>query len=158
MPLSPFVTSISDCPTYSLLGDVGSLLASGKQTGGSYCLFRLKVGPGNGTPPHMHTREDETFIVLKGELTMWCNGERLVLRAGDVAFGPKDVPHHYLNETASTVEVMVLAVPAGFDDFTIEAAYEVPAGSECTAPDPAQIQKVLDACPRYGIKILSPAP
>jgi hypothetical protein len=35
-------------------------------------LMEVIVGPGQGVPQHVHTREDEIFCVLQGELT--CQG------------------------------------------------------------------------------------
>ena len=47
---------------------LGSILLSGEDTGGAYCLLDLSVAPGKGVPRHTHTREDEALFVLSGEL------------------------------------------------------------------------------------------
>ena len=46
---------------------LGSILLSGEDTGGAYCLLDLRVAPGLGVPRHTHTREDEAYFVLSGE-------------------------------------------------------------------------------------------
>ena len=62
---------------------LGSILLSGEDTGEAYCLLDLKVAPGLGVPRHTHTREDEAYFVLSGELTVIVNGKETVLKAND---------------------------------------------------------------------------
>ena len=38
--------------TYSAVGDKYTMLATGEQTGGAYCLADAVVPPGGGPPPH----------------------------------------------------------------------------------------------------------
>ena len=38
-----------------------------QMTGGAYALFEETTQPGDGPPPHIHHREDESFYVLEGE-------------------------------------------------------------------------------------------
>src|SRR5215475_5871909 len=47
---------------------IGSVCLSGADTGGAYCLLEASLAPGIGVPRHTHTREDETYYVLSGEL------------------------------------------------------------------------------------------
>src|ERR1700754_3843878 len=37
-------------------------------TAGAFALVEASVPPGGGPPPHLHTREDEAFYLLDGEL------------------------------------------------------------------------------------------
>ena len=39
---------------------IGSLLLSGVDTGGAYCLLEVSAGAGVSVPGHPHTREDES--------------------------------------------------------------------------------------------------
>jgi uncharacterized cupin superfamily protein len=48
---------------------------------------------GTGSPLHVHSREDEWFYVIDGELTLWVDGETIVAPAGSFVFGPKGIPH-----------------------------------------------------------------
>jgi len=41
----------------------------GRNTGGVVSVVESHDVPGGGPPPHIHTREDEWFHVLEGELT-----------------------------------------------------------------------------------------
>ena len=47
---------------------LGAVCLSGKDTGGAYCLLDVSLAPGMGVPRHTHTREDEVYFVLAGEL------------------------------------------------------------------------------------------
>ena len=47
---------------------IGSVCLSGADTGGAYCLLEVSLAPGMMVPRHTHTREDEAYYVLSGEL------------------------------------------------------------------------------------------
>ena len=54
--------------------------ATGESTQDAYSLFEYAVPGGvNGPPPHVHTREDESFICLAGRLEVMLGGETFVL-------------------------------------------------------------------------------
>ena len=89
----PMITTISH-PGYSLragegerlwiVGDTMTFKAIGDSTAGGLVLLENLTAPGGGPPPHVHTREDEFFYVLDGELEL-LEGERW-LRAGAGSF------------------------------------------------------------------------
>ena len=56
-------------------------LATGEDTDGKYSLWDAIVTPGGGLPPHVHSREEEGFYVLEGEITFTIGGKRLVAGA-----------------------------------------------------------------------------
>ena len=51
-----------------VVGDRYTIKASGKGTGGAFAIMEAIVPSGNGPPHHIHSREDEAFYVLEGEL------------------------------------------------------------------------------------------
>ena len=55
----------------SVVGDTYSILVSGAQTDGRYCLIDMLVPDGSGPPPHRHDFE-EMFTLLDGELESTC--------------------------------------------------------------------------------------
>jgi hypothetical protein len=74
------------------------------------------VHPGGGPPPHIHRREEEAFFVLRGELSLWAEGERLpAAHAGDWVALPRDGEHAFKNETAEPVEMLIMVAPAGLE-------------------------------------------
>jgi len=75
----------------------GAVCLSGKDTGGAYCLLDVSLAPGMGVPRHTHTREDEVYFVLAGELEVTVGEKPFVLRSGDTLLAPRDIPHQLRN-------------------------------------------------------------
>src|SRR5215204_3116181 len=84
---------------YSAVGDKYVILATGEQSGGTYCLLEVVVTPGGGPPPHYHTREEESFYVLEGEMTFMANGETIVGKPGTFIQIPRNMPHTFSNKS-----------------------------------------------------------
>ena len=57
-----------------------TMKTNGKSTHDAYSLFEYAIPPRtDGPPPHVHTREDESFICLAGRLDVHLGGEDFVL-------------------------------------------------------------------------------
>ena len=54
-------------PHVGVVGDTYTILLTGDDTNGRFCLIDMHVPPGGGPPPHRHDFE-ETFVILEGEL------------------------------------------------------------------------------------------
>jgi quercetin dioxygenase-like cupin family protein len=63
--------------TVWVVGDLYTIKASGKDTGGAFTLIEVMVPPLSGPPPHVHRREDEAFYVLEGEFEVQIDNQRL---------------------------------------------------------------------------------
>src|SRR6476646_5288540 len=79
--------------TIAVVGDLYRFLATGDETDGKYAMFEAIVPPGGGPPPHIHSREEEGFYILEGEITFTIDGKPLVATAGMVANMPVGRPH-----------------------------------------------------------------
>src|SRR5688500_7403512 len=95
----PTLTQPAHGRTIAVVGDVYRFLAVGADTGGAYALWEALVPPGGGPPPHVHSREEEGFYVLEGEITFHLGAERLVAGAGTFANMPVGTPHAFRNES-----------------------------------------------------------
>src|SRR5437867_9188857 len=93
--------------TIAVVGDVYRFLAVSEDTNGRYALWEAFVSPGGGPPPHVHSREEEGFYILEGEITFTIGNQRLVASAGTFANMPVGTPHSFKNESSTAV------VPAG---------------------------------------------
>jgi mannose-6-phosphate isomerase-like protein (cupin superfamily) len=71
----------------------------GDTSGGALALIDERGRRGDMPPLHVHRRDDETFFVLEGEVTLFVAGERIVLGPGQAALAPRDVPHAYRVES-----------------------------------------------------------
>jgi mannose-6-phosphate isomerase-like protein (cupin superfamily) len=74
--------------TIAVVGDVYRFLATGDDTNGKYAMWEAIVPPGGGPPPHVHSREEEGFYILEGEITFMIGEQRVVATAGMFANMP----------------------------------------------------------------------
>lgn len=78
-------------------------------------LVEITEPPGAVAPLHVHHLEDEGFWVLEGEVAFEVGDTRIEAKAGDFAFGPRDVPHRY--EVGSRgCRMLFILTPGGFED------------------------------------------
>jgi hypothetical protein len=73
---------------------------------------------------HVHAREDEIVVLLRGSGIFWAGDQRWELSEGGVAFLPRNVPHAY-RFTSPTVDMLAVATPAGFEDFVRAAGWDL---------------------------------
>ena len=68
MARQPMFKSPTEGRTIAVVGDVYRFLATGADTNGKYAMWEAIVPPGGGPPPHVHSREEEGFYILEGEI------------------------------------------------------------------------------------------
>jgi quercetin dioxygenase-like cupin family protein len=151
----PTLRTPAEGRTIAVVGDVYRFLATGEDTDGRYAQWEAIVPPGGGPPPHVHSRENEGFYILEGEITFQIGEERIVATAGTFANMPIGTPHSFNNESDRTAKVLITVAPAGLEQMFFETGLVVPQGTTTAQPPTKQeIEKMLEAAPRYGIKIL----
>jgi quercetin dioxygenase-like cupin family protein len=137
-----------------VVGDVYRFLAMSEDTDGKYALWEAIVPPGGGPPPHVHSREEEGFYVLEGEITFTVNGERLVAGPGTFANMPVGTPHSFTNASNRPARILISVAPAGLERMFFEVGRPLDEGATTTPPaTKEEIAKLLAVAPRYGIKI-----
>ena len=117
---------------------IGSVCLSGADTGGAYCLLEVSAAPGVNVPCHTHTREDESYHVLSGELEVVVGEKVFVLKAGDTLMAPRDIPHQLRNPSSTENHFLLIFSPSGFEEFVMATA--VPAPDNAAAPTERQLQ------------------
>jgi len=60
-------------------------------------MAEVSVPPGGGPPPHVHHREDESFHVIEGTLTVQVGEKILNASAGDFVYLPRGIGHSFKN-------------------------------------------------------------
>jgi quercetin dioxygenase-like cupin family protein len=140
-----------------IVGDVYRFLATGEETDGKYATFEAIVPPGSGPPPHIHSREEESFLVLEGEMTFQLGEDRIVAGEGTFLNMPVGSLHCFKNESNRTARLLISVAPAGLEKMFFEVGKPL-ADAADTAPPPSQadIDKLLEAAPRYGVEIKVP--
>src|SRR5437879_3299755 len=90
-----------------LVGDTYTILLTGKDTAGRFCLIDMHIPPGGGPPAHRHDFE-ETFSVLEGELEATFRGTKQVVRAGETVNVPANAPHQFRNSSSQPVRLLCI--------------------------------------------------
>lgn len=142
----------------SVVGDTYTILVSGAQTEGRYCLIDMLVPDGSGPPPHRHDFE-EMFTLLEGELEFTFRGQKQTVKAPATVNIPANAPHQFVNRSGETVHMLCLCAPAGQDEFFM--AVGVPVESRSAPPpklDKAQQEEkgelAKELSPKYRTEML----
>ena len=144
----------------AVVGDTYSILVSGAETAGRYCLIDMIVPDGGGPPPHRHDFE-EMFTLLQGELEFTFRGQTMVVRAGSTVHIPANAPHVFKNVSGGAVHMLCLAAPAGLEQFFLEVGDPL---QSRTSPPPrldkaqleARIKRIKALAPKYRTELLVP--
>ena len=131
---------------------LGSVCLRGVDTGGAYCLLEVSLAPGMSVPRHTHTREDEAYFVLAGELEVTVGEKTFVLRPGDDLLAPRDIPHQLRNSGNTTNHYLLVFSPSGFEEFIVATAVPAPDHAVApTEPPAVAVQNVHKLASDYGI-------
>src|SRR3954463_3316545 len=87
--------------------------ATADSTGGAFGLVESLIAPGASPPMHVHHREDESFYVLDGALTVRCGDDTYDARTGSYIFLPRGVPHTFRVISETPVRMLTLITPGG---------------------------------------------
>jgi quercetin dioxygenase-like cupin family protein len=137
--------------------DLYTFKAIGEETGESYALCEVIAAPQGGTPPHRHSRENESFYIVEGELEFQLDEEVFTAKAGTFLYSPKGQLHRFTNATNKSVRLLVWVTPAGFEKFIEEVGKSVKGQVSAGASlSPEDLDKILAAAPKYGIEIVAP--
>ncbi|MDE3063605.1 MAG: cupin domain-containing protein [Acidobacteriota bacterium] len=139
-------------------GTVMTFLITGKDTGGAFFMAEMSVPPGGGPPPHIHHREDESFYLLEGALTVQVGGKTLTASAGAAAFLPRGIVHSFKNTGDANARALLVITPAGLEHYFTEV-FDPVRDRTAAPPLPSKefLARALAASPRYGLELLPPA-
>ncbi len=142
--------------TVFLVGDTYTTLLSGAQTGGAFTLLEAIVPPETGPPPHAHQREDETFVMLEGEIEFHLGGEAHEARAGSVVFVPRGTVHHFRNTGSSPAKMLFLYSPAGMEGMFAEIGSPGVRGEVGPPLSEADVAAMIAVSGKYHFTIAPP--
>ena len=128
------------------------VLLDSPATEGQLFLARSKLRAGDAAPVHLHTNEDEMFLLLSGRGVFWFGDEEFEAGEGAVVYLPRNVPHGY--HFVTDVDLLTFCTPAGIEAFFRAAGHDLatpkPAGWQLT---PATMAPAAGA---VGMTILGP--
>jgi mannose-6-phosphate isomerase-like protein (cupin superfamily) len=143
-----------------IVGDTYTILLTGDDTDGRYCLIDMHIPPSGGPPPHRHDFE-ESFTVLEGEIEATFRSKRLVVRAGETVNIPANAPHSFTNASKHPARLLCICSPAGQEELFLTVG--VPVATRTTpAPKPDQTAeaemkaKILALLPKYRTEMIKP--
>lgn len=157
----PFMSCANDQPlltrpslnnSYWYIGHLLSVLFRSADTNGLFSLLKVTEKKGLEPPPHTHTKEDETFMLLTGEIEFSVDNKTYHATAGDTMFLPRNIQHSFKVLTAQS-EVLILLTPGGFEQYFIEMSEPAPEMKEAPFPSgPPDIARLIAVSAKYGIK------
>src|SRR2546425_301642 len=128
----------------NVFADTITIKVPSEMTKGAYSISEDVTPPGQGAPPHMHTREDEIFYVLEGEFEFRCGDRVFRGTKGAMASLPRGIPHAFKNTGNTAGKTLVVLVPGGMEK-VFEDLSEMP-------PGPPDIAKINAITMKYGVE------
>ena len=133
-----------------VLGERCLVKLAGTDTNEAVAVVHLTVPKLSGPPLHRHSREDEWFYVLDGEITWQVDGQRFSGGAGASAYAPRGTAHTFQNFSDVPAHILVMVTPAGLERFFDEVD-ALNAG--LSTPDFAGTERLMK---EYGMELLGP--
>jgi quercetin dioxygenase-like cupin family protein len=127
------------------VGTLAIIKVPGKAVDGRFDLTEF-LFPRHASPPKHTHPQDESFIVLDGELTVLAGDDRFEVGAGATAVFPAGVAHTFRVDS-DTARVLVLSTPAGLEKLYRDAG--VPATAltlpppDAPRPAPEELQRIF---------------
>jgi len=143
--MEPKIVAPSEGETLLVLGDRQRIVLGAHDSEGSVLVLEQYNEPGVGVPLHVHTREDEIWHVIEGEVLFTVGSERRVAKAGTTVFGPRGVPHATMVVGDSPARVLLTVLPGHLEQMFRELSELGVASS----PEAA-----ITVCERYGISFV----
>ncbi len=111
--VDPYVSHQAEARWYS--DSLWESFIPNEATGGKLSVFQATMPEGFSPPRHIHTREDEVFLVVDGEVCFEVDGELTLAGPGATVYMPRGVPHTFRIQSpvASMLGVMT---PGAFED------------------------------------------
>jgi mannose-6-phosphate isomerase-like protein (cupin superfamily) len=153
----------ADNPTLqhvAVVGDTYTILLSGKETAGRYCLIDMQVPICGGPGPHRHDFE-EMFHVLEGEIEFTFRGEKHVARAGQTINIPANAPHFFTNSSGIQARMLCMCTPAGQEEFFLAIGDQIESRTtpapELSPEKKVEFMKKAEAlAPKFRTELLKP--
>ena len=149
--LKPTITQPGTGNDLHAFGDVLSVMITGEQTGGTLTVMFDETPPGGGPPPHVHSNEDELFLVVEGRISYFVEGQWTEVGVGGAVYLPRGNMHCYRNMGTTPSRHWILTTPSGFEGFFARCADEF---AKTGGPD---MQRIVEIHQEHGIELVEAA-
>lgn len=144
---NPKIVKDNEGEVLNVIGDIQTHKLIGSDTNNQIVEWVDNVEPGVGIPPHIHTKEDEIFRVIKGQVEIMVDGTSTILEAGDTAFAPKNIPHAWKVVGTEKAKMITSAFPAGIEKMFQEL--------DNLPPGPPNFEQVAQICGKHGVSFVN---
>jgi len=140
------------------LGALLTFKALGEETGGQFWALEGLADSHMAVPLHSHTREDEVWFVLEGEIAFTVGNDTIMGGPGTYVHIPRGVPHTFQIKSA-TARWFGIGLPAGLDRWFFETGEPARALTLPPPPtEPPNIEAIVTSLNAYGTDTLGPPP
>jgi len=140
------------------LGALLTFKALGSETGGQFWAIEGLAGRHMAVPLHRHSRDDEMWYILEGEIRFTIGDQTHAGGPGSFAFIPRNVPHTF-QVVSDRARWFGLGTPGGLDQWFFETG--APAGGLTLPPppdSPPDVGLIIATLQAYGTETLGPPP
>lgn len=134
---------------FQMLGGTMTILVTPEQTNGASVTIQWDAPPGGGPPAHIHTREDETFVVVRGHFRFWHGKQVIDAEPGSVVYMPRNEAHQFRNVGNTNGTVVFTIMPAGLEQMFLTI-------SSRNLTVPKDIPEIVQLGKQYGITNVAP--
>ena len=108
-----------------------------------------------GPPPHVHHAEDETFVLLDGELEFHVDHDVHQAKPGSVIFVPRGTTHHFANVGDGLARMLFMYSPAGMEGMFGEIGAPGRRGEQGPPLTAADVAALASMAERYRFSIVA---
>jgi mannose-6-phosphate isomerase-like protein (cupin superfamily) len=140
------------------LGALLTFKALGEETNGQFWALEGLADRHMAVPLHSHSREEEIWYVLEGEITFTIGEEKVTVGPGSFACIPRNVPHTF-QVRSERARWFGIGMPAGLDQWFFETGE--PARTLTLPPPPTSppnVEAIIASLQAYGTETLGPPP
>ncbi len=136
-------------------GSIFDIRVSAGETNNAICIADYIAIPGSEPPRHVHSVEDEIFIIKEGSVTFFRGDEMIEAIAGDIVYLPVHVPHHF-KITSKKVKGTLIATPGNIETFfrLLSVPYEGDYIPPVTRPTNDEVDYFISLTESFGMRFV----
>ncbi|MGY5032965.1 cupin domain-containing protein [Streptomyces sp. 900116325] len=146
----PTFAATAEREPFWFLGGQVRVLLTGAATDNQLTVLEFAAPAGHAPPHHVHEDEEQVVFVLDGEVTFFVGDRRHDLVPGQVAYGPRGVPHSYVVRSPRGARLAVLFSPACIEEFF--RANGTPVAEAGELPPPFDLAMVMSSAEAFRLR------
>lgn len=113
MNVGIYTRKVADCnPIYAGPGETIYELLGTEADAKLHSVAYVTLGQNGSSSAHFHPDAEESYVVLEGEGFLVIDGRERSVKAGDVAFIPKNAIHQIFNKSMADLSFLCVCAPA----------------------------------------------